>query len=328
LSIKLEPGIFDPLYESRRGLRLMNQSESRPQPVWFVLDELASLQKLPQLETAVTENRKSNNPVVIGLQGKAQMETIYGHIAETMLSMLTTKIFLRTSEPRAAEWISRAIGEVEIEHLRESHTSGYSSLQRRSRNYQLERRVELAMLLKSLGYEVERGKSGQPEIKGYSREYLEASSPRSRQIKEHLAEQGVSGARAAQIAAHQTREDKLPFLSHGEMQRHHREMSAQFGNQPEHVVRESRLHRVEETNPERKETVIRSAITYARDRNLEREAVVEERELMRDALNRSMGEASFQDIQNRFEKQVDGGEWIEVAKTGPGRAFTTGEMIG
>src|SRR6195256_1658340 len=36
-------------------------------------------------------------------------------------------------------------------------------------------RSELAHRLKGLGYEMERGESNQPEIKGYSREYLEAS---------------------------------------------------------------------------------------------------------------------------------------------------------
>ena len=75
------------------------------------------------LSTALTENRKSNNPVVIGLQGKAQMETIYGHLAEAMLSQPWTKIFLKTSEPRAAKWVSDAIGEQDREWLRESRTT-------------------------------------------------------------------------------------------------------------------------------------------------------------------------------------------------------------
>src|SRR6266581_2021495 len=43
-------------------------------------------------------------------------------------------------------------------------------------------RSELALRLKDQGYDIERGKSGQPEITGYTREYLEASSPRSQQI--------------------------------------------------------------------------------------------------------------------------------------------------
>ena len=63
-------------------LRLMNQGQPRPHPTWFVLDELASLQRLPQLHTAMTENRKSNNPVVLGFQGRSQLETRYGHDAE------------------------------------------------------------------------------------------------------------------------------------------------------------------------------------------------------------------------------------------------------
>ncbi len=41
-------------------------------------------------------------------------------------------------------------------------------------------RTELASRLQGLGYEIERGKHGQPEIKGYSQEYLLASSPRRR----------------------------------------------------------------------------------------------------------------------------------------------------
>ncbi len=118
-------------------LRLMNEGHSGKKPVWFVLDELASLQRLPQLITAITENRKSNNPMVLGFQGKAQLETLYGHIAEVMLSQPATKMFLKTSEPNAAEWISKAIGEIEIERFRETRTHGEFP---RSRNSESEQR--------------------------------------------------------------------------------------------------------------------------------------------------------------------------------------------
>jgi len=50
-------------------------------------------------------------------------------------------------------------------------------------------RSELAARIRALGYEVERGKSGQPEIRGYSEEYLAASSPRRQQIEQHLAKE-------------------------------------------------------------------------------------------------------------------------------------------
>jgi type IV secretory pathway TraG/TraD family ATPase VirD4 len=106
-------------------LRMMGYCEDQvAKPVWFVIDELASLNKLPQLHTAVTENRKYGNPVVMGIQGRSQMEKRYGQDAEAMLSQPATKIFLKTSEPRAAKWISEAIGEIEVERLKESRSMG------------------------------------------------------------------------------------------------------------------------------------------------------------------------------------------------------------
>src|ERR1019366_5667996 len=106
-------------------LRMMGYGEDRAaKPVWFVIDELASLNKLPQLHTAVTENRKYGNPVVLGFQGRSQMEKRYGKDAEAMLSQPATKVFFKTSEPRAAKWISDAIGEIEVERLKESRSMG------------------------------------------------------------------------------------------------------------------------------------------------------------------------------------------------------------
>ena len=186
-------------------------------------------------------------------------------------------------------------------------------------------RSELAVRLKELGYEIERGKSSQPEIKGYSQEYLAASSPRRQQIEEHLAKENQRGAGAAQIAAHQTREGKLE-LSHEEMQDRHKAMAAQFGNQPERVVEVAREQR-ERLQEEPGERAIGQAVAYSRGKNLERQAVAEERELLRDALKRSMGHATVAEVKAEFEKRVQAGEFIETSNRAPGRAFTTSEMI-
>ena len=189
-------------------------------------------------------------------------------------------------------------------------------------------RSELAAQLKTLGYGIERGKSGQPEIKGYTEEYLVASSPRRRQIKEHLKKEKQRGADAAQIAAHKTRESKLN-LSHDEVQQRHREIAEAFGNQPDRVVRavKETARDIEQEAPHR---IVQSAMTFSKERNLEREAVVDERELLRDALRRSMGDATFTEVRTEFEKRVGAGEFIEAEKRsgGPSRAFTTEEMIG
>jgi conjugative relaxase-like TrwC/TraI family protein len=188
-------------------------------------------------------------------------------------------------------------------------------------------RSELATRLKALGYEIERGKSGQPEITGYSEEYLAASSPRRQQIEEHLAKENQRGADAAQIAAHKTRQPKSE-LSQDEMQQRHQQMAETFGNQPTHVVAAAtdRESRIEQDSPR---TTAKSAVTFSKERNLEREAVVDERELLRDALRRSMGQATLTQVRSEFERRVKGGEFIGVEqKTGrPGRVFTTQEML-
>ncbi|MGB7280754.1 MAG: MobF family relaxase [Candidatus Acidiferrum sp.] len=188
-------------------------------------------------------------------------------------------------------------------------------------------RSELAARLKGMGYEIERGKSGQPEITGYSEEYLAASSPRRQQIEEHLAKENRRGADAAQIAAHKTRQPKLE-LSQEEMQQRHQQMAEAFGNQPARAVAAAtgRGARIEQDSPR---TTARSAVTFSKERNLEREAVVDERELLRDALRRSMGQATLADVRTEFERRARSGEFIGVEqKTGrPGRTFTTQEML-
>jgi conjugative relaxase-like TrwC/TraI family protein len=56
---------------------------------------------------------------------------------------------------------------------------------------------ELTYRLRQLGYEITAGRSGAPEIKGYTQEYLDASSPRSQQIRAYLERTGRIGSEAA-----------------------------------------------------------------------------------------------------------------------------------
>jgi hypothetical protein len=114
---------------------------ARAHPVWMVIDEVASLQKLPKLETALTQSRKSNVRIVLGFQGRSQLDHLYGLKAEVMLSQPATKIFLKTTEPRAAKWISQCIGDITIERLREGVTAAVHDW-RDSMNYSMDRRIE------------------------------------------------------------------------------------------------------------------------------------------------------------------------------------------
>lgn len=188
---------------------------------------------------------------------------------------------------------------------------------------------ELASRLTQLGYELELGKNGAPEIKGYSKEYLEASSPRRQQIEAHLKEQGLSGAGPAEIAAHRTREAKQKLTAE-EMLTRHRQLAAQFGNQAEHVVAVARQRRLSEEmmRGEVPRKSAQQAVTYARDRQTEREAVFNEREFLNDALRRSAGGATLNEIRENFEARLKAGEFIDRGPAaGAGWSYTTQKML-
>ena len=123
------------------------------------------------------------------------------------------------------------------------------------------------MRLEKLGYELETGKHGQPEVKGYTQEYLEASSPRREQIKEYLLEIGRAGAGAAQVAAHRTRDNK-EIQPQEEVLRRHRALAAQFGHQADRVVAEAR-ERIHQ-HQQQPEKTAQQAATYARNHVFER----------------------------------------------------------
>jgi conjugative relaxase-like TrwC/TraI family protein len=172
---------------------------------------------------------------------------------------------------------------------------------------------ELTFRLRQLGYEIEAGRSGAPEIKGYSWEYLEASSPRSQQIRKHLESRGLKGHESAEIAAHQTR-DKKQLLSQAEVLALHRELAAQHGNQAERIIREAEQRRAEQDHdPQRQIKAAQEGVTFSRDKHFEREAVTDERTLLRDAMRRSMGEAPFADVQANYRQRHAQGEFIDRA---------------
>ncbi len=189
----------------------------------------------------------------------------------------------------------------------------------------------LTYKLRDLGYEIEQGKSGAPDIKGYTQEYLHASSPRRQQIEEALSRSGFSGPEAAQIAAHNTREKKV-VLSPDQILAAHKQIADEFGNQADKVVAEAREHRKEQAQ-ERPETErsqqVREAVTFARDKGFEREAIVDERALYVDALRRGMGEMTYPEVRASFEARVASGEFKEIADDSQkaGRRFTTAATI-
>ena len=189
---------------------------------------------------------------------------------------------------------------------------------------------ELTYRLTRLGYELMPGRSGAPEIRGYTQDYLDASSPRSQQIREYMEKAGVESKAAAQIAAHATRDRKQMAGPEATLAAH-RQLAAAFGNQPEQVIAAAQERAQREEHKPAKSTyqLAHEAVTFARDRLYEREAVVDERLLFRDALRRGMGEVAYPEVQRAFEARLSHGEF-QAAQSSPhtsARQITTERVV-
>jgi conjugative relaxase-like TrwC/TraI family protein len=187
---------------------------------------------------------------------------------------------------------------------------------------------ELTYKLQQLGYEITTGRSGAPEIKGYTQAYLDASSPRSQQIREYLERTGRSGKEAAEIAAHSTR-DRKEIHSPREVMAAHRKLGADFGHQADAVVRAARERSQHHKKPVNSFDRVRESLTFSRDKNFEREAVVDERALIRDGLRRGMGEITHAQVRANLDTRLGSGEFqiVERHHGSPARHFTTAKTI-
>jgi len=97
--------------------------------LWFVLDELPSLQKLPSLEMGLAELRKYGGCILAGVQSIPQFSAVYGRAhAQAMLDLFNTKIFFRNTDPDTTHWISRVLGETELMEAQENLSYGANTI--------------------------------------------------------------------------------------------------------------------------------------------------------------------------------------------------------
>jgi type IV conjugative transfer system coupling protein TraD len=108
---------------------LMVLPEDYNRRLWFIIDELAALQKLPSLHMGLAEGRKYGGCFLVGFQSKPQLEEIYGRQgAESMLDLFNTKVFFRCTEPSTQTWISKVLGDKEEIEPQENISYGANSM--------------------------------------------------------------------------------------------------------------------------------------------------------------------------------------------------------
>jgi conjugative relaxase-like TrwC/TraI family protein len=170
----------------------------------------------------------------MNLSGTPRRGSAANHPAETAGRFVAAKFEHDTARPVDGYAAPQLHTHVVVFNMTQREDGSTRALQPRSlfESQQFATAVYQAQLthqLRNLGYEITSGKSGAPEITGYTREYLDASSPRRQQIEEALARSGRSGPEAAQIAAHSTR-DRKEIRTPADVLAAHLQIAAEYGN--------------------------------------------------------------------------------------------------
>lgn len=103
---------------------LMSMGENRDRRIWFITDELASLNQMPILMQRLAESRKYGGCFVLGMQDLHQLDVLYGsHVARTLGALMGTKLAFRL-DSHAAKQMSEIFGQQEVLEPSESISFG------------------------------------------------------------------------------------------------------------------------------------------------------------------------------------------------------------
>jgi conjugative relaxase-like TrwC/TraI family protein len=183
---------------------------------------------------------------------------------------------------------------------------------------------ELAMQLKTLGYGLTLGDGYAPEIKGYSKDYLDSVSQRRDEITARMDDLGISGAEAGERLAKQTRAAKQAWNPE-DLRAEHLAQARQFGSQHEAVI--AGISQIPHASSESR---IHEAITHAKERLSERIAVFDRYEVLRDALRVGQTQFCLPELERALDERIGRGEFLPVAhyrRNAPGARYTTPEMV-
>ena len=108
---------------------LMCEAPNHDRRLWFFLDEVPTLHKIPSLGPALAEGRKYGACLVLGFQSIAQLSGIYNRDgAQLISSLLNTSFYFRQGDKDMASWASANLGEARMSEVNEGRTYGANTV--------------------------------------------------------------------------------------------------------------------------------------------------------------------------------------------------------
>ncbi|WP_039359965.1 type IV conjugative transfer system coupling protein TraD [Candidatus Protochlamydia amoebophila] len=127
--------------------------------LWYIIDELPTLNRLRDLDMLLAESRKYGGCAVLALQSPAQLEAIYGQaVAQTLIGNCATKIVFAEQNPLHAGRLADMFGEQEIREYQKGLSYGANdirdgvSLNQQTRYQQLITKTDIQFLSRNQAF--------------------------------------------------------------------------------------------------------------------------------------------------------------------------------
>ena len=113
------------MWLSLATLLLQSMGENSDRRVWFIGDEIASLQKIPEFNETLAEARKFGGCFVLGIQNMPQLIHIYGReMAKAIFDLLNTRAYGRSPSSEVAKIVEEELGHQRRREAREQNSYG------------------------------------------------------------------------------------------------------------------------------------------------------------------------------------------------------------
>jgi len=165
---------------------LLSQGQTTQHKTWIILDELATIQRIPSLAKGLSVARSYGGCFVLGIQNIAQMKEIYGSNAtQDISSECNTRCIFRTNDPDTARWVSDNIGQSETNEYMEGLSYGanemrdgvtlnkHSKLKQVVLPAEIQNLPRLELYLKMSGYPVTKTKIQYKQRKNIAKGFLQ-----------------------------------------------------------------------------------------------------------------------------------------------------------
>jgi type IV secretory pathway TraG/TraD family ATPase VirD4 len=127
--------------------------------LWYIIDELPTLNRLRDLDMLLAESRKYGGCAVLALQSPAQLVSIYGKsMAQTLIGNCATKIVFAEQNPLHAGLLAEMFGEQEIKEYQKGLSYGANdirdgvSLNQKTRYQKLITKTDIQFLSRNQAY--------------------------------------------------------------------------------------------------------------------------------------------------------------------------------